>query len=106
MDATLTPEQRREIDIILTQIDGGSAAAWQRLQAMLLPLASMRRVTALAKAEGCADLVDAELTGGADRIVVFGLHLDALRHVAGRLRAVELRPDHRGYARPHAHGGD
>jgi SNF2 family DNA or RNA helicase len=86
MDATLTPEQRREVDIILTQIDGGSAAAWQRLQAMLLPLASMRRVTALAKAEGCADLVEAELTGGADRIVVFGLHLDALRHVAGRLR--------------------
>jgi SNF2 family DNA or RNA helicase len=85
MDATLTLEQRREIDIVLTQIDGGSAAAWQRLQAMLLPLASMRRVTALAKAEGTADLADAELTGGADRIVVFGLHLDALRHVASRL---------------------
>jgi SNF2 family DNA or RNA helicase len=86
MEASLTPGQAREIDIICTQIEGGSPAAWQRLQAMLLPLASMRRVTALAKAEAVVDLVSAEIMGGADRVAVFGLHLDALRYLAEKLR--------------------
>jgi SNF2 family DNA or RNA helicase len=81
MDAALTDEQLREIRIILTEIEGGSEAAWQRLQAMLLPLASMRRVTALAKAPGCVEAIRAELDGGADRIVVFGSHIDALKYV-------------------------
>jgi SNF2 family DNA or RNA helicase len=84
LEAQITPEQRREIDIILTAIEGGSRAAWQRLQAMLLPLASMRRVTALAKAPAAVQLVEAELRGGADRVVIFGSHIDALRYIAER----------------------
>ena len=81
MDAALTDAQLAEIKVILTEIEGGSEAAWQRLQAMMLPLASMRRVTALAKAPGCVEAIRAELDGGADRIVVFGSHIDALKYI-------------------------
>lgn len=82
IEASMTEEQRRELHIIVTQIEGGDESKWQRLQAMLLPLASTRRVTVMAKAQACVDLVRSELDGGADRIVVFGVHVDALRFVA------------------------
>ena len=85
MQASLPADRLTEIEIILDQIEGGDAAAWARLQAMMLPLASVRRVTALAKAPACAALVEAELRGGVDRIAVFGSHIEALKYVAGRL---------------------
>lgn len=84
LEGLITDEQAREIDIVLTQLEGGDRAAWQRLRAMLLPLASMRRVLALAKAEAAVDLIDEELEGGTDRVVLFGVHLDALHHIAER----------------------
>jgi SNF2 family DNA or RNA helicase len=79
IEATMTAAQRHELNVVLTQIEGGEEAGWQRLQAMLLPLASTRRVLGLAKAPAALDLIRAELAGGADRIVLFGIHLDALR---------------------------
>ena len=91
MDATMTPAQLEEIDIILADIEGGETAAWQRLQAMMLPMASTRRVTALAKAPACVELLKAELTGGLDRVVVFGSHVLALQHVAQGLKAFGTR---------------
>lgn len=88
MAAALTEDQQREIEIVLTEIEGGRAAAWQRLQAMLLPLASMRRVTALAKAPAAVQLIQAEISGGADRIVVFGNHVDALYYIHQHLAQI------------------
>jgi SNF2 family DNA or RNA helicase len=82
MNSALPPERLAEIEIILDQIEGGDAAAWARLQAMMLPLASVRRVTALAKAPACVALAATELLGGADRIAIFGSHIDGLRYVA------------------------
>lgn len=87
MDAALPPERLAEIQIVLDQLEGGDAAAWARLQAMMLPLASVRRVTALAKAPAAAALVAEELQGGADRVVVFGSHIEGLKYVAARLDA-------------------
>jgi len=86
IEASITPDQARELHVVLTQLRGGVEAAWQRLQAMLLPLASLRRVIALAKAQAAAEIVKSELAGGADRIVLFGLHLDALNHVASECK--------------------
>lgn len=86
LDAALTPEQRQELHIVLTQIKGGDEAAWQRLNAMLPALASVRRVLALAKAQAAVDLVTTELSGGTDRIVLFGLHQAAMRYVVDKCR--------------------
>ena len=85
MNATMTPGQLAEIDIVLAAIEDGDVAAWQRLQAMMLPLASTRRVTALAKAPAAVEIIRNELLGGLDRVVVFGSHIDALKHVATAL---------------------
>lgn len=100
IEAAMTQAQSRELNIVLTQIEGGDDAAWQRLQAMLLPLASMRRVTAFAKAQSAVDIIKAELTGGTDRVVLFGLHLDALKYVTEHTAAFrpvlligDTRPD-------------
>ena len=79
IEATMTAARRHELNVVLTQIEGGEEAGWQRLNAMLLPMASTRRVLGLAKAPAALDLIRAELAGGADRIVLFGIHLDALR---------------------------
>lgn len=78
IEETMTPAQRAELHVVLTQIEGGDEAGWQRLQAMLLPLASTRRVLALAKSPAALELIRAELAGGTDRIVLFGIHLAAL----------------------------
>jgi len=83
IEASIPDTMRRDLHVVLTQIEGGIDAAWQRLNAMLLPLASTRRLMALAKAEAAARLVMQELNGGADRIVLFGLHIDALKYIAG-----------------------
>lgn len=86
IEQSIDPATARELHVVLTQLEGGIEAAWQRLNAMLLPLMTVRRLTALAKAEACADLVASELDGGTDRIVVFGVHTEALRLVADRCR--------------------
>lgn len=86
MNAALPSDRLEEIQIILDQIEGGNAAAWARLQAMMLPLASVRRVTVLAKAPACVALVEAELRGGMDRIAVFGSHIEGLKYVADKLK--------------------
>ena len=91
MTKNMPPEALAEIEIILAQIEDGDRAAWMRLQAMLLPLASMRRVTALAKAPAAVDLIAADLRGGADRVVVFGSHVDALAYVAQHLAEYDAR---------------
>jgi SNF2 family DNA or RNA helicase len=91
IEATMTEDQRHELHVVVTQIEGGDESKWQRLQAMLLPLASTRRVTAMAKAQACVDLVRSELDGGADRIVVFGVHVEALKFVAEACARHEAR---------------
>jgi SNF2 family DNA or RNA helicase len=82
IEAAIPESMARELHVVLTQLKGGVEAAWQRLNAMLLPLMSVRRLMALAKAEAAAGIVNAELEGGTDRIVLFGTHVDALRHIA------------------------
>ena len=81
IEATMTEQQRNELNVVLTQIEGGNEAGWQRLNAMLLPLASTRRVLALAKSRAAIDLIKSEIEGGADRIVLFGVHVAALQAV-------------------------
>ena len=81
IEATMAEQQRNELNVVLTQIEGGDEAGWQRLNAMLLPLASTRRVLALAKSRAAIDLIKSEIEGGADRIVLFGVHVDALRAI-------------------------
>jgi len=81
IEATMTEQQRNELNVVLTQLEGGDEAGWQRLNAMLLPLASTRRVLALAKSRAAVDLIKSEIEGGADRIVLFGLHVAALQAV-------------------------
>jgi SNF2 family DNA or RNA helicase len=82
VEATMTDEQRAELNVVLTQLEGGDEAGWQKLQAMLLPLASTRRVLALAKSRAAIDLIRSEIEGGADRVVLFGVHVTALQAVA------------------------
>jgi SNF2 family DNA or RNA helicase len=84
IEASIDPATASELHVVLTQLEGGIEAAWQRLQGMLLPLMTTRRLLALAKAEAAADLVLAELDGGADRVVLFGHHVEALKHIAAR----------------------
>jgi len=82
IEAAIPESTALQLHVVLTQLEGGIEAAWQRLNAMMLPMMSVRRVMALAKAEAAAALVNAELDGGTDRVVLFGMHVDALRHVA------------------------
>jgi SNF2 family DNA or RNA helicase len=84
IEASVSPETARQLHVVLTQLEGGIEAAWQRLQAMLAPLMTIRRLTALAKAEAASAIIQAELDGGADRIVLFGIHTEALKLVASR----------------------
>ena len=100
--AAMTPEQERELVGLLAAIDGGSARAEAALQGLLLPLASARRVLALAKAAPTAARVAAELEGGLDRVIVFGSHVEALKTAAealarfgGRLVTGETPPEKR-----------
>ena len=81
VEQSMTDEQRAELNVVLTQIEGGDEAGWQRLNAMLLPLASTRRVLALAKSRAAIDLIKSEIEGGADRIVLFGVHVAALQAI-------------------------
>jgi SNF2 family DNA or RNA helicase len=81
VEVTMTDTQRAELNVVLAQIEGGDEAGWQRLNAMLLPLASTRRVLALAKSRAAIDLIKSEIEGGADRIVLFGVHVDALKAI-------------------------
>jgi SNF2 family DNA or RNA helicase len=81
IEATMTEQQRNELNVVLTQLEGGDEAGWQRLNAMLLPLASTRRVLALAKSRAAIDLIKSEIEGGADRIVLFGVHVAALQAI-------------------------
>jgi superfamily II DNA or RNA helicase len=85
------PETMQQLEIALAQMEGGDAAADCALQAMLLPTASLRRLLALAKAPGVAQLAEAELEAGLDRIVVAGLHVDGLRTVARHLSGYGAR---------------
>jgi SNF2 family DNA or RNA helicase len=91
IEQTMTDEQRAELNVVLTQLEGGDEAAWQRLQAMLLPLASTRRVLALAKSRAAVDLIKSEIDGGADRIVLFGVHVTALASIADACRGMGAR---------------
>jgi SNF2 family DNA or RNA helicase len=95
IEQTMTDEQRAELNVVLTQLertDGDAAeASWQRLQAMLLPLASTRRVLALAKSRAAVDLIKSEIDGGADRIVLFGVHVTALASIADACRGMGAR---------------
>jgi len=84
IEASIDPRTARELHVVLTQLEGGIEAAWQRLNAMLLPLMTTRRLLALAKAEAAAALINSELEGGADRVVLFGLHVEALKLIASR----------------------
>lgn len=78
IEAEMSPEQLRELAAVLAEIEGGDAAMEARLQALMLPLAGVRRVTALMKAKPVASRVADELRGGLDRVIVFGIHRDAL----------------------------
>ena len=91
IEATMTDDQRAELNVVLTQIEGGDEAGWQRLQAMLLPLASTRRVLALAKSRAAIDLIKSEIEGGADRVVLFGVHVAALGAIADACRGLGAR---------------
>jgi SNF2 family DNA or RNA helicase len=91
IEATMTDEQRAELNVVLTQLENNDEAAWQRLQAMLLPLASTRRVLALAKSRAAVDLIKSEIEGGADRIVLFGLHVAALQAVNDACQSLGAR---------------
>ena len=91
VEQSMTDEQRAELNVVLTQIEGGDEAGWQRLNAMLLPLASTRRVLALAKSRAAIDLVKSEIEGGADRIVLFGLHVAALQAVNDACQSLGAR---------------
>lgn len=83
--AAATPEQFQQIAILLAELDGGDAAAEVQLQGMMLQMPTLRRVLALVKARSVGDLVKGELAGGADRVIVFGNHIDALAAVAERV---------------------
>ena len=91
IEQTMTDAQRAELNVVLTQLEGGDEAAWQRLQAMLLPLASTRRVLALVKSRAAVDLIKSEIGGGADRIVLFGVHVTALASIADACRGMGAR---------------
>ena len=91
VEQSMTDDQRVELNVVLTQIEGGDEAGWQRLQAMLLPLASTRRVLALAKSRAAIDLIKSEIEGGADRIVLFGLHVAALQAVNDACQSLGAR---------------
>jgi SNF2 family DNA or RNA helicase len=91
VEQSMTDEQRAELNVVLTQLEGGDEAGWQRLNAMLLPLASTRRVLALAKSRAAIDLIRSEIEGGADRVVLFGVHVAALQAVADACHAMGAR---------------
>ena len=91
IEATMTEQQRNELNVVLTQIEGGDEAGWQRLNAMLLPLASTRRVLALAKSRAAVDLIKSEIEGGADRIVLFGVHVAALQAIDDACQSLGAR---------------
>ena len=91
IEATMTEQQRNELNVVLTQIEGGDEAGWQRLNAMLLPLASTRRVLALAKSRAAIDLIKSEIEGGADRIVLFGVHVAALQAINDACQSLGAR---------------
>ena len=91
IEATMTEQQRNELNVVLTQIEGGDEAGWQRLNAMLLPLASTRRVLALAKSRAAVDLIKSEIEGGADRIVLFGVHVAALQAINDACQSLGAR---------------
>jgi SNF2 family DNA or RNA helicase len=84
IEASIDPATARALHVVLTQLEGGIEAAWQRLNAMIAPLMTIRRLTALAKVEAASALIHAELDGGTDRIVAFGIHVEALKLVASR----------------------
>jgi SNF2 family DNA or RNA helicase len=81
-----TPDQLRQVEILLAELDGGEAAAEMALQGLMLQLSALRRVLANAKAWRVAELVKEELRGGLDRCIVFGHHQDALATVATELK--------------------
>ena len=83
-DPALLAALRDALDQMAEERDS-DAAADRALGALYQPLASLRRLLALAKALPVAEQALAELEAGADRIVVFGLHTEALRLVADRL---------------------
>lgn len=84
--AAMDEQQQRELVGLLAAIDGGSAKAEAALQGLLLPLATARRVLALAKAKPTAARISAEIEGGLDRVVVFGQHVEALGIAAAELQ--------------------
>ena len=84
--AAMNEQQQRELVGLLAAIDGGSAKAEAALQGLLLPLATARRVLALAKAKPTAARISAEIEGGLDRVVVFGQHVEALGVAAAELQ--------------------
>ena len=91
VEQSMTEAQRAELNVVLTQIEGGDEAGWQRLNAMLLPLASTRRVLALAKSRAAIDLIKSEIEGGADRIVLFGVHVAALQAINDACQSLGAR---------------
>ena len=91
VEQSMTHGQRAELNVVLTQIEGDDEAGWQRLNAMLLPLASTRRVLALAKSRAAIDLIKSEIEGGADRIVLFGVHVAALQAINDACQSLGAR---------------
>jgi SNF2 family DNA or RNA helicase len=91
VEQSMTEAQRAELNVVLTQLENNDEAAWQRLQAMLLPLASTRRVLALAKSRAAIDLIKSEIEGGADRVVLFGVHVAALQAINDACRGLGAR---------------
>lgn len=71
----------------LRELLDGADFAEESLEALSPALSTLRRNIGLAKARAVGDLVEDELEGGTGKVIVFGLHPDALKEIARRLTA-------------------
>lgn len=76
-------EAREALEALRTMLAGDATP--DELSALSVPLATLQRRIGLAKAQPVAELVRDELAGGEGKIIVFGLHPDALRGIAERI---------------------
>jgi SNF2 family DNA or RNA helicase len=80
------PDVMQRLEEAINAMDGDELGwSLSRAESLAPALATLRKRLALAKAPMVADLVKEERANGADRILVFSQHVDAVQEIAARI---------------------